>query len=58
MQALTGEDTADLARAWARSGEEIQPEPANVALYRSRYEVYRELYPATRDLMHRLVADV
>ncbi|MCB9946746.1 MAG: xylulokinase [Rhodospirillaceae bacterium] len=56
MQALTGQDTADVARAWARSGAEIAPEPANVALYESRYRIFRDLYPATQALMHRLVA--
>jgi len=33
------------------------PEPANVALYESRYQIFRDLYPATRTLMHRLVAE-
>ena len=57
MQALTGENVASIASAWARCGEEIAPEPSNVALYESRYRIFRDLYPATQTLMHRLFAE-
>lgn len=57
MQALTGENVASIASAWARCGEEIAPEPSNVALYESRYRIFRDLYPATQTLMHRLFTE-
>ena len=39
---------------WARIGYEITPDAANVALYDELYGVWRELYPATRNLVHQL----
>jgi xylulokinase len=39
---------------WARIAHEITPDPANRALYDELYGVWRELYPATRDLVHEL----
>jgi xylulokinase len=41
---------------WARIDHEIIPDPANRALYDELYAVWRELYPATRELVHRLGA--
>jgi hypothetical protein len=34
----------------------IDPEPEPVARYESQYAIFRELYPATRHLMHRVTA--
>ncbi len=56
MQTVTGQGVADIARAWAVCGEDVVPEPSNVALYESRYRIFRDIYPATRTLMHRLIA--
>lgn len=41
---------------WARIDREITPNPANRALYDDLYDVWRELYPATRELVHDLGA--
>ncbi|MGB3485023.1 MAG: FGGY-family carbohydrate kinase [Mycobacterium sp.] len=39
---------------WARISREITPDPANVAMYDDLYQTWRELYPDTRHLVHRL----
>ncbi|OPX05021.1 FGGY-family carbohydrate kinase [Mycobacterium sp. AT1] len=39
---------------WAKISHEITPNPANRALYDELYDTWRELYPATKDLMHAL----
>ena len=41
---------------WARIDHEITPNPANRALYDELYGLWRELYPATRELVHGLDA--
>ncbi|TGD84993.1 sugar kinase [Mycolicibacterium sp. CH28] len=41
---------------WARIAREIQPDPANVARYNELYATWCELYPSTRDVVHRLAA--
>jgi xylulokinase len=41
---------------WARIASEITPDPANRARYDELYGTWCELYPATRDLVHRLAA--
>ena len=41
-------------RAMVRIAERIEPRPALRPRYDALYGVYRELYPATRDLVHRL----
>ncbi len=41
---------------WARIAREIQPDPANVARYDELYATWRELYPSTREVVHRLAA--
>ena len=45
----------DIAR-WNPTAREITPDPANAALYRRGYGIFRDLYPHTRDLMQRLDA--
>jgi xylulokinase len=54
VAAATGRDARALAAAWAPPGAPIDPEPDAVARYESHYAIFRELYPATRHLMHRL----
>jgi xylulokinase len=54
MAAVTGRDPRALASEWAAPGCPIDPEPGPLARYESQYAIFRELYPATRHLMHRL----
>ena len=39
---------------WAKIAAEIKPDPRNHALYEDLYATWQELYPATRDQVHRL----
>ena len=41
---------------WTRIARVVQPDPATAELYGELYEVYRDLYPATKDAVHRLAA--
>ncbi|MFB1297019.1 FGGY-family carbohydrate kinase [Mycobacterium sp. pW049] len=41
---------------WARIAHEITPDPRNRDLYDDLYTAWRELYPATREQVHRLAA--
>ena len=41
---------------WNKADEAIEPDPERHAAYDELYRVYRELYPATREQMHRLAA--
>lgn len=41
-------------RAWNPTASEITPDPARAELYRRQFGVFKDLYPATRDLMRRL----
>ena len=41
---------------WAKIAREIKPDPGNHALYQDLYATWRELYPATRDVVHKLAA--
>jgi hypothetical protein len=43
-----------LAVAWAVPGLSIDPEGETVARYEAQYAIFRELYPTTCHLMHRL----
>jgi xylulokinase len=48
-----------LARAdadWSHVGVRVQPDPARREIYDELYDTYRELYPATREQVHRLAA--
>jgi xylulokinase len=42
---------------WTKIASEITPDPANRARYDEIYRAWCELYPATRDLVHRLAAE-
>ncbi|AKS34368.1 FGGY-family carbohydrate kinase [Mycolicibacterium goodii] len=39
---------------WAKIAREIKPDPRNHALYEDLYATWQELYPATREQVHRL----
>jgi xylulokinase len=39
---------------WARYERRIVPEPAHAQVYDELYQIYRSLYPSTRDEVHRL----
>jgi xylulokinase len=39
---------------WAKIAREVKPDPRNRDLYDEQYATWRELYPATRDQVHRL----
>jgi xylulokinase len=54
LAAATGRQARALAAAWAPPGRAVEPEPGPVARYEAQYAVYQSLYPATRELMHRL----
>ncbi|MCW2810680.1 MAG: sugar kinase [Friedmanniella sp.] len=41
---------------WTVIDREVQPDPGRQAAYAELYPIWRELYPATRDPMHRLGA--
>lgn len=41
---------------WAKIAREVKPDPRNRELYDQLYATWRELYPATRDQVHRLAA--
>ena len=54
VAAASGRDPRALAAAWAPPGSPIDPEPEPAVRYEARYAIFRELYPATCHLMHRL----
>ena len=47
-------DFTALDREWVRDVTQIEPNPANAALYREYFEMYTELYKSTAGIMHRL----
>lgn len=47
--------TADI-REWNPIQETVEPDPATHESYEERYRLYRDLYPATREIMHALAA--
>jgi xylulokinase len=46
----TGKTPQDCAQSWVRTGETIQPNPQNAAIYAEKFESYRKLYPALKAL--------
>jgi sugar (pentulose or hexulose) kinase len=57
MLAALGAGLIDAAMAesgWVTLVERARPEPAAQAVYRERFDIYKSLYPALRDAMHRL----
>jgi xylulokinase len=49
-----GDVTAHAIEDWNPVASEVVADDANAEVYRRQYEVFRELYPRTRDLMRRL----
>lgn len=41
---------------WVEIADTITPDPEHSAVYDELYEIYKELYPATREMSHRLAA--
>lgn len=54
LMAAIGVELVARETDWTTIDHEITPNPDNRALYDELYEVWRELYPATRSLMHDL----
>ena len=54
MAQLTGSSVADVADTWVRTDSPIEPEVNATRIYDEVYGVFRSLYPANRDAMHRL----
>lgn len=54
LMAAIGTELVAPETDWARIQREITPDPANRELYDDLYGVWRELYPATRELVHGL----
>jgi xylulokinase len=49
-----GDVKRETIREWNPVATEIVADPANAGVYARQYEVFRDLYPATKALMHRL----
>lgn len=54
LMAAIGVELVPPETDWARIDREITPDESNRALYDDLYGVWRELYPATRELVHDL----
>jgi xylulokinase len=50
----TGRATPPDIRTWNPIATVIEPDPPATAIYAERYAQYRELYPATADIVHAL----
>ena len=49
-----GDVKRETIREWNPVASEISPDVSRADIYRRQYEVFRDLYPRTRDLMHRI----
>jgi len=54
LLAAIGTGLVEKATDWARLEESVTPESATSAVYEHLFETYEDLYPATRELVHRL----
>jgi xylulokinase len=54
--AATGAGLAELTASWNPVAALVEPNPVAAEVYESLYPVYREFYPATKTLAHRLAA--
>jgi xylulokinase len=45
---------ADSDTDWSRISDTVEPNEENHEIYDELYVIYRELYPATREQMHKL----
>ena len=48
-----GDVNREAINDWNPRVSEVTPNPANAGAYKRQYEIFRELYPRTRDLMAR-----
>ncbi len=48
------ESALDAAKQFARTGRRFEPHAERSSVYNERLGIYRELYPATRSIMHRI----
>jgi xylulokinase len=55
--AAEGVGLAEAGGSWAEVAERLEPDAAQRAGQDERYRLYRELYPATRDIVHTLGDD-
>jgi xylulokinase len=56
LLAAIGTGLAAAGADWSQVGAEVVPDPAHRALYDELYATYGELYPASREQVHRLAA--
>jgi xylulokinase len=56
LLAAIGTGLAPADADWSQVGACVEPDPAHRAVYDELYGVYRDLYPASRDEVHRLAA--
>lgn len=56
LLAAIGTGLVDPGTDWTEIAGEVQPDPQRQERYDSLYRLWRELYPSTRDQMHRLAA--
>ena len=54
--ALFDRSPEEAADRFATIGRTFEPDPKRAAQYAERFAIYRDLYPNTRDLSHRLAA--
>jgi xylulokinase len=54
LLAAIGTGLVDADTDWARIDTVVTPEPANTRTYAELFDTYCALYPATRDVVHRL----
>jgi xylulokinase len=54
LLAAIGTGLASPETDWARIARELEPDPRHRALYDDLYGTWSQLYPATRDVVHRL----
>ncbi len=50
------DSVTEAAKQFARTGREFVPDPHRSAVYNERLAIYRDLYPTTRSLIHRISA--
>ncbi|MDD5728495.1 MAG: FGGY family carbohydrate kinase [Victivallales bacterium] len=48
--ANAGKTPLDCAKSWVKTGETIQPNPVNAAIYAEKFETYQKLYPTLKSL--------
>ena len=45
-----GKTPQECAQSWVKTGETIQPDPENAAIYAEKFETYKKLYPLLKPL--------